>query len=58
MTDDPRLAVFGKHTPEGFLTPGYGDHYLFFAGRDDAHGILLDLLVRETMGLKLNMFRL
>jgi hypothetical protein len=56
MTDDPRLAAFGKYTPEGLLTPGYGDHYLFFVGRDDVHGILLDLLVRETMGLKLNMF--
>jgi hypothetical protein len=56
MTDDPRLARFGTFTPEGSLTPGYGDHYLFFAGRDDVHGILLDLLVRETMGLKFNQF--
>jgi hypothetical protein len=56
MTDDPRLAAFGEYTPEGFLTPGYGDHYLFFAGRDDIHSILLDLLVHETMGLKMNMF--
>jgi hypothetical protein len=56
MTDDPRLAVFGQFTPEGFLTQGYGDHYLFFAGRDDVHGILHKLLFAETMGLKLNMF--
>jgi hypothetical protein len=56
MTDDPRLAAFGKYTPEGVLTPGYIDHYLFFAGRDDVHGVLLDLLVRETMGLKFNQF--
>jgi hypothetical protein len=54
--DDPRLAPFGLFTPEGYLTPGYGDHYLFFPGRDDVHGILLALLVAETMGLKLNMF--
>lgn len=56
MTDDPRLAPFGLFTPEGYLTPGYGDHYLFFVGRDDVHGILLALLTHETMGLKLNMF--
>lgn len=56
MTDDPRLAVLGQYTPEGCLTPGFGDHYLFFAGRDDVHGILLCLVTRETMGLKLNMF--
>lgn len=56
MTDDLRLAPLGRFTPEGTLTPGYGDHYLFFAGRDDVHGVLLYLLVHETMGLKLNMF--
>lgn len=56
MADDPRLAAFGPLTPEGVLTPGYGDHYLFFVGRDDVHSILLYLLTRETLGLKLNMF--
>lgn len=56
MTDDLRLAKFGPFTPEGCLTPGYGDHYLFFAGRDDLHSILLSLLKAETMGLKMNMF--
>jgi hypothetical protein len=56
MTDDLRLASFGVYTPEGVLTPGYGDHYLFFAGRDDVHGILLALLMYETMGLKFNQF--
>lgn len=56
MTDDPRLAKFGIYTPEQMLTPGYGDHYLFLVGRDDVHGILLQLLTAETMGLKLNMF--
>lgn len=54
--DDPRLARFGVFTPEGVLTPGYGDHYPFFVGRDNVHGILLDLLTRETLGLKMNMF--
>jgi hypothetical protein len=56
MGDDPRLSPLGKFTPEGYLTPGYGDHYLFMVGRDDVHGILLKLLTAETMGLKLNMF--
>lgn len=54
--DDTRLARFGQFTPEGVLTPGYGDHYLFLVGRDDVHGILHMLLTSETMGLKLNMF--
>jgi hypothetical protein len=56
MSDDPRLAALGKFTPEQHLTPGYGDGYLFFAGRDDVHGILLALLTAERMGLKFNMF--
>lgn len=54
--DDPRLAPFGLFTPEGYLTPGYGDHYLFLVGRDDVHGIMLALLRHETMALKFNQF--
>ena len=54
--DDPRLAVLGKYTPEGKLTPGYGDHYLYFVGRDDVHGILLELIKQETLELDMNMF--
>jgi hypothetical protein len=56
VTDDPRLAALGKYTPEGTLTPGYGDHYLFMVGRDDCHGILHHLIPAETMCLKINMF--
>lgn len=56
MSDDNRLAVLGIFTPEGKLTPGYGDHYLFMVGRDDVHSILLSLLTQEKLGLKLNMF--
>lgn len=56
MTDDPRIAALGKYTPEGVLAPGYGDHYLFFVGRDDVHGILLHLISRETMLFKFNQF--
>lgn len=54
--DDPRLAELGQFTPEGKLTPGYGDRYLFFVGRDDAHGILHYLIPQETMMFKFNMF--
>lgn len=54
--DDPRLATLGKYTPEGYLSPGYGDHYLFMVGRDDVHGVLHHLIPKETMGFKLNMF--
>jgi hypothetical protein len=54
--DDPRLAPLGQYTPEGALTPGYGDHYIFMVGRDDVHGILHYLIPRETMYFRLNMF--
>lgn len=56
MTDDPRLAQFGQYTPEGVLQPGYGDHYLFFVGRDDVHSILKQLITTETLAFRLNMF--
>ena len=56
MTDDPRLALLGKFTPEGTLTPGYGDHYLFFVGRDDCHSILHYLITSETLGFDFNMY--
>jgi hypothetical protein len=54
--DDPRIAQLGQFTPEGELTPGYGDHYLFLVGRDDCHSILHYLIPRETMVFKFNMF--
>lgn len=54
--DDPRLAFLGQFTPEGVLTPGYGDHYLFLVGRDDCHGILHTLIPRENLFFKFNMF--
>lgn len=56
MSDNPTLQQFASYTPEGRLTPGYGDSYLFFVGRDDVHGILLQLLKQEKLSLKLNMF--
>jgi hypothetical protein len=56
MTDDPLLQQLAPFTPEQALTPGYGNHYLFFVGRDDVHGILLHLIKQEKLGLKLNMF--
>jgi hypothetical protein len=54
--DDPTLAVLGQYTPEGRLTPGFGNSYLFFVGRDDVHSILLYLINNEKLSLKLNMF--
>ena len=56
MIDDPRLASLGNFTPEGYLTPGYGDHYLFLVGRDDCHGILHYLIPKERLFFKFNMF--
>ena len=55
-TDDPRLAALGQYTPEGKLTPGYGDAYLFFVGRDDCHNIMHTLITAETLLFKMNMF--
>lgn len=56
MIDDPRLAVLGQFTPEGTLTPGYGDSYKFFAGRDDIHGVLKYLMSQEQRALLLGMY--
>jgi hypothetical protein len=56
MTDDPRLEELARFTPGATLTPGYGDHYLFFVGRDDVHGILHYLIPLENLSFKLNMF--
>jgi len=56
MTDDPRLQPLAAFTPEGRLTPGYGDSYLFFVGRDDVHGILHYLIPQEKLFFKMNMF--
>lgn len=54
--DDQRLQELGQFTPEGKLTAGYGDHYLFMVGRDDVHGILKYLIGLETLAFKFNMF--
>lgn len=54
--DDARLAQFGQFTPEGVLTPGHGDSYLFFVGRDDVHSILMRLFSAEQLGLKGNSY--
>lgn len=56
MNDDPRLAELGKFTPEGRLTPGYHDHYLFMIGRDDCHGVMLWLIQHEKLELDFNQY--
>jgi len=56
MIDDSKLQELAQFTPEGKLTPGYGDGYLFYVGRDDVHGILLYLIRNEKLSFKLNMF--
>lgn len=56
MIDDSRLSALGQFTPEGTLTSGYGDHYLFFVGRDDVHGILKYIIGPEMLAFLLNMF--
>ena len=56
MFDDQRLKELGIFTPEGALTPGYGEHYIFLVGRDDVHGILNYLINNETLELDGNEF--
>ncbi len=56
MSDDPRLAALGQFTPAGALTPGYGEHFLFFVGHDDVHGILHYLIPKETLLFAFNQF--
>ena len=56
MSDDPKLQQLAVFTPEQQLNPGYGNHYLFFVGRDDVHGILLHLLKQEKLGFDFNQF--
>lgn len=56
MSDDPKLQQLAIFTPEQELNPGYGNHYLFFVGRDDVHGILLHLIKQEKLGFDFNQF--
>lgn len=56
MNDDPRLAELGQFTPEGKLTLGYGNHYLFLVGRDDCHGVMLWMLQHEKLELDFNQY--
>lgn len=60
MTDDPRIATLvAKYTREGVAgNPpiNFGNEFLFYVGRDDVHGVLLELLSQEKLSLKLNMF--
>ena len=56
MQDNVALQVLGRFTPEGKLTPGYGDHYIFLVGRDDCHGIMHFLLSHETLEHDANMY--
>lgn len=56
MTDHPRIkALVEKYARDAKVT-GFGDHFLFFVGRDDVHGLLLELITGETNMLKMNMF--
>lgn len=56
MSDDQRLQELACFTPEGKLTPGYGQSYIFLAGRDDIHGILKYLISSETLNLTGNAY--
>jgi hypothetical protein len=56
MADDPRIKMLEPFVWGGRMTPGYGDSWLFYVGRDDVHGVLKTILTDETMALKLSMF--
>lgn len=51
------LADLAKYRPEGEGSiPTDADHFLFYVGRDDVHGILMDLFGRVSRSVYLNMF--
>ena len=54
--DDIKLQVLGQFTPEGTLSSGYGDTYIFNIGRDDCHGIMHYLLTHELLEHDFNMY--
>lgn len=54
--DNPLLQDLAQFTPEGRLMAGYGDHYLFFVGRDDVHSILMTLIGAEKLEIDFNMY--
>ncbi len=51
------VSDLGRFTPEGAGSiPDDADHWLFYVGRDDVHGVLAYLLGLVTKSLYLNMF--
>ena len=56
VMDNSKLVDLAKFTVTGKLTPGYGDTYIFFIGRDDCHGIMHYLLSQEDMAHDFNMY--
>ncbi len=56
LMDNGKFVDLGQFTVTGTLTPGYGDTYIFFVGRDDCHGIMHYLLSHEDMEHDFNMY--
>lgn len=56
MTDHPRIKTLVEKYARDAKVTGFGDHFLFFVGRDDVHGLLMELIAGETNMLKMNMF--
>lgn len=56
MTDHPQIAALVQKYARDNKVTGFGDHFLFFVGVDDVHGILMELLGDEKNMLKMNMF--
>lgn len=54
--DNPKLQPLAQFTVTKTLTPGYGDSYIFFVGRDDVHGIMHYLLSSEDLEHDFNMY--
>lgn len=54
--DNPKLLPLADFTVTQTLTPGYGDSYIFFVGRDDIHGIMHYLLSKEDLEHDFNMY--
>ena len=57
MLELPDLAQFVyAPTPAAGIIPAGADHWLFYVGRDDVHGVLSTLLADVTSSLYLNMY--
>lgn len=52
----PDLTALDKHAPDGILPGQSATDRVFFAGHDDVHGVLLDMIASATRSLVVAMY--